>query len=383
MEKEDLEEICLELIDHYICHSLVMNEEEMFDCIYDLILMPFEDEENDDLEIDEIEEENIENAMYNAYEFYKIYYHHHYPNGNVNKEEKTIAQRIDELQNKPQPAQRSQEWKNYRYNLITASNAYKALGTIASINSLICEKCIEDDKPRQTNFNSSMHWGEKYEPISVEIYEKMYHTKIGDFGCIQHETYPFIGASPDGINICSESPLYGRMLEIKNVVSRTITGIPKKEYWIQMQLQMEVCDLNECDFLETKFVEYESERDYLADQTPGILKGYYMLFMTADMTPKYVYKPIDLVDHLEEWDEQQINHYESLHMQWISRYYWKLEVLSCVLVHRNRDWFAANIEQLSNVWNIILQERVNGEYIKRLPIKKNDLLDVKQINNII
>ena len=41
------------------------------------------------------------------------------------------------------------------------------------------------------------------------------------------------------------------MLEVKNPVSREITGMPKKAYWAQMEIQMEVWDLNECDFLET------------------------------------------------------------------------------------------------------------------------------------
>ena len=59
--------------------------------------------------------------------------------------------------------------------------------------------------------------------------------------------------------------LFGRMLEIKNVVSREITGIQKSEYWIQMQLQMEVCELNECDFLETKFIEYLSYEEFKED----------------------------------------------------------------------------------------------------------------------
>ena len=45
------------------------------------------------------------------------------------------------------------------------------------------------------------------------------------------------------------------MVEIKNVVSREITGIPVTKYWIQTQIQMEVCDLEECDFVETKFKE--------------------------------------------------------------------------------------------------------------------------------
>jgi len=55
------------------------------------------------------------------------------------------------------------------------------------------------------------------------------------------------------------------MIEVKNVVSRVITGIPKEDYYIQMQLQMEVCDLNECDFVETKFIEYDSYNDYIED----------------------------------------------------------------------------------------------------------------------
>ena len=56
----------------------------------------------------------------------------------------------------------------------------------------------------------------------------MNNTKISDFGCIQHEKYNYIGASPDGINTDPNSILYGRMLEIKNIVNRDITGIPKE-----------------------------------------------------------------------------------------------------------------------------------------------------------
>ena len=64
-----------------------------------------------------------------------------------------------------------------------------------------------------------MHWGQKYEPLSIMIYEKMYQTKIEDFGCIKHESHSFIGASPDGINIDKTNNRYGRMLEIKNIVN--------------------------------------------------------------------------------------------------------------------------------------------------------------------
>ena len=64
-----------------------------------------------------------------------------------------------------------------------------------------------------------------------------------------------------------DSNRYGRMLEIKNPTTREITGTPKREYWIQMQMQMGVCGLTECDFLETSFKEYESSEEFMSDGT--------------------------------------------------------------------------------------------------------------------
>ena len=132
---------------------------------------------------------------------------------------------------------------------------------------MIIEKCepININKFKCTNCNSPLHWGQKYEPLSVLYYEYINKSSVSEFGCIPHNKYSYLAASPDGIICDEESEIYGRMLEIKNVVSREITGIPKMEYWIQMQLQMEVCNLNECDFLETKFVEYINMEDYLED----------------------------------------------------------------------------------------------------------------------
>ena len=52
------------------------------------------------------------------------------------------------------------------------------------------------------------------------LYEKDKKTKIEDFGCLEHETIPYLAASPDGINVDPTSELYGRLLEIKNPVSR-------------------------------------------------------------------------------------------------------------------------------------------------------------------
>ena len=288
-------------------------------------------------------------------------------------------QKIIGLREIPQPQQRTPEWYQFRWNLITASNAWKAFESQSTINQLIYEKCqpikkFDDnngDDVKMVNTNSSLHWGQKYEPLSVLIYEHKYKTQVEDFGCIQHPIHKFIGASPDGINVDKNGDRYGRMLEIKNVVSRDINGIPKKEYWVQMQLQMEVCDLDECDFLETKFTEYSDYTAYKNDIISNEkMKGIIIYFHTKDGKPFYVYKPLSETD-ITKWEDDTISLYQSeeykyTYMKFI---YWKLEVFSCVLVLRNKEWFKNNIPQLEKVWKIIEQERITG-YEHRAPVKK-------------
>ena len=295
-------------------------------------------------------------------------------NNTANIDKVSIADKIEELRTIPQPIQRSQEWYEYRHNLITASNAYKAFESQSLKNQLIYEKClplknIDNDNNKPININSPLHWGQKYEPLSILIYETVYNTKIEEFGCIPHKQYDFLGASPDGIVINADSEKYGRMIEIKNPVSRVITGIPKKEYWIQMQLQMEVCDLDICDFMETKFVEIDDEELYYSDTDYIIindhhLKGILLYFSDTDNKPYYIYKPLTISNTTEinnKWVEEQIEYYENIkNMTWIKTIYWKLSNYSCITVKRDTSWFNSHIKQLEKLWNIILNERITG-----------------------
>ena len=74
----------------------------------------------------------------------------------------------------------------------------------------------------------------------------------------------------------------GLVIEIKNIFNREITGIPKLEYWVQTQIQMETCDLDKCDFVETRFKEFETEEEFYQDTTSEY-KGVILLeFCNAD-----------------------------------------------------------------------------------------------------
>lgn len=281
-----------------------------------------------------------------------------------------LSKQIAQLQTIPQPEQRTTEWYEFRNGLITASNLWKVFGSQAQVNSLIYEKCksVEPNAPefKSSSTTSPMHWGVKYEPITVMIYETMYQTKIGEFGCIQHPDYSFIGASPDGINIDPNSSRYGRMIEIKNIVNRDITGVPKEDYWIQTQIQMETCNLDKCDFVETRIKEYSTEDDFYADVATEY-KGTVLHFIKLDIdnndTPVYRYKPLDIPNekgHILEWTEatKQAARKEGLVL--FTTLYWYLNEFSCVLIERNHKWFDKAIGKIRDVWNIILSERTTG-----------------------
>ena len=49
--------------------------------------------------------------------------------------------------------------------------------------------------------------------------------------------------------------------------------------------------------------------------------------------------------------------------------YWKLEKMSCVLVHRDKQWFQYHVGQLERVWAIIEKERETG-FEHRAPNRK-------------
>ena len=368
----DFIESLLELMTFYIeQHPTAVSEPDFHDDfkehILEFVFLHFEDE----LYLNEMLEDDIDMMVEEALElfFITIMPIRSFSDTCIlsSPDKPVIENTINYLRSKPQPAQRTDDWYKFRHNLITASNAYKAFENQSTQNQLIYEKC-QPIKTAETvtvvNVNTTLHWGQKFEPLSVMIYEHLYNTKIEDFGCIQHDHYYFLGASPDGINVDPDSDRYGRMLEIKNIVNREINGIPKKEYWIQTQLQMEVCNLDECDFLETQFKEYDNHSDYINDVSlsPESLKGFFMYFSGKNGKPLYIYKPLTMnaEDDIMKWEEDNISCYEKEGLTWIKNIYWKLECISCVLILRNRLWFDQNIIAIQNTWEIIENERQTG-----------------------
>lgn len=205
----------------------------------------------------------IPNRSYSSFMFSKNTLQSLQDDSPKEEQKQEIKDRIEVLNQLELPEQKTEEWYAMRSRVLTATAISKLFSSEAKTNSVIYEKCLGESVYRPPlSLHDPRHWGNKYEPVTKSIYETIYNTRIQEYGCIPHSQYDFIAASPDGINVYPKSPKYGRMIEIKNIVNREITGDPSEEYWIQMQIQMEVCQLNICDFVETRIKEMDSEDEY-------------------------------------------------------------------------------------------------------------------------
>ena len=209
----------------------------------------------------------------------------------------------------PMYPQKSPEWFKQRQTKITASEAASCLfktnedcsGYIANhvcnfkmngkqLNSFnsreeyIVTKCLEFYEGSQYKDNHSTLHGKRFEDVAVKLYSNLKNTKVIEFGLLSHPTLDWLAASPDGI-----TP-NGIMLEIKcpNVRKIKPNEFPIY-YWVQMQIQLEVCDLDICDYIECDIKEVSEEDFYDVPDSklPGII-------LRKPGTEEYVYPPTNI-----------------------------------------------------------------------------------------
>ena len=292
--------------------------------------------------------------------------------------------------NKNLPLQRSKEWYEYRHDMITASDLLNATNTNASKRNIIIKKASPIDTSPQSSSGKACLHGKIFEPIATQLYEIKNNTKILEFGCIPHDNKKFhFGASPDGICSFDNDKYVGRMLEIKCPFSRVIEfGKIKEEYRQQMQGQMEVCDMEYCDFLECKIDKYACESEFYKDgdeykTEDGMEKGIILTYLNELNETKYIYpEKIGMnKEELYRWIEtkkEEINKQiknnndkndtirddsdteDELDNINYGIIWWKIKVYSCILVKRDREWFANIKPQIDDIWNEIEKRRITG-----------------------
>jgi putative phage-type endonuclease len=229
--------------------------------------------------------------------------------------------------------QRTEKWFAARKNMITASEASVALdcNIYQSSYDLMLKKLYQVDVEIS---HEATEWGNMFEPIAIQFYEFMKKESVLSMGLVPHSKYKWLGASPDGLL------LSGKILEIKCPITRSIGGETPLPYWIQIQIQMEVCNIDTCDYLECQFYQYKNELEYSKDITSEEMKG------EICVKNKVVY--------------------------------WKLIDCALKTINRDQDWFANNIVSLQKFYEKLTFYKESG--IKQLyNDTKNSMYQKKRI----
>jgi putative phage-type endonuclease len=290
----------------------------------------------------------------------------------------SIKEKVENLKRLELPEQRSKEWFEMRSNILTASSLADALGKghFNTREGLLIDKTSKEEKPFFTN--DIIQWGVKYEPTATTFYENINHLKIIELGLVPHPEFKIFGASPDGI--CDiDSPQYyaGRMLEIKCPPIRKFTEEVPEHYWMQMQGQLETCDLVECDFLQVKVIEYSSEEEYQNDKflmydnnekigyaSTGYPKGLVLTFLSKNEKGNTVYEYeyaefYQTFEQLKEWSstiiEQEKYKNKECKFNW-----WKIQRYECTLVGRDRQWWLETMPKIIDFWDDVEHYRKIG-----------------------
>jgi putative phage-type endonuclease len=304
----------------------------------------------------------------------------------------TLYNNMIKLKKLKLPEQRSEEWYKIRENLLTASSLADALGKghFQTRDGLLINKTSERKEIDKKSRNI-MEWGVKYEPVATQFYEHLYNVKIIEFGLIPHPELSVFGASPDGIcDIYSPNGYTGRMLEIKCPPRREFTHEVPKHYWMQMQGQLEVCDLEECDFFQVKLEEYFDINEYEKDllfidriqhglTSDGLPKGLVISYKENESDHiEYVYSPwLSSLDDINNWSNKFISELDKKYSI-IEQKWWKITRYECTLVRRDKEWWLSVTPEIIKFWSEVVhyrkvgneevQKRINGR--KRGPRKK-------------
>lgn len=261
---------------------------------------------------------------------------------------------LEELKKIPIVEQRTQEWYDARKTLITASDFAQALGEGKfGTQKQFYQKKSGYETEKFDPYVAPLKWGCMFECVASDIYAKRNNVSVHEFGLLRHPTISYFGASPDGITD------HGIMLEIKCPFKRKITGEVPQQYFYQVQGQLDVCGLNECDYLECEFVTEHDDFWGTFDEYPFEQGVIIELPKDTDVVPVYKYSPQDAnKTDLKTWTTLNATPGCVVHE-------WRLKQYNVVRIYRDDEFLKEKLEQLKPVWDNIVRYRADKACYER------------------
>jgi hypothetical protein len=251
----------------------------------------------------------------------------------------------------PQVPQRTQEWYLQGKSVLTASEFGNLFGSPRAIRQLAFQKVLPQTMSSSSNRLACLthemgpfDWGIRFEPVVKQILAERWGVTIMDSGRLMHPTDPLLAASPDGlITEATDSARIGRLIEIKCPISREIGDTIPFEYWCQMQIQMEVTGIEECEYVEVKIDSISPKKADLSGSTPD---GYLWLFQSSTTCQmSYAYTEAEK----DEFTKNGLDLIETIP--------WRLAKFYSKTVTRDRAWFEGTAKLREDFWSIVGQAR--------------------------
>ena len=206
---------------------------------------------------------------------------------------------------------------------------------------------------------TAFDWGIRFEPVVKALYESRHLSTVAEVGRLRHPTLARCAASPDGI--VHAGPRAGRLLEIKCPVTREPGSTVPDDYYAQIQQQLEVCDLELCDYVEVKFRAPYSSAVTMAVEGPvqegmsGIVWRLDREDATGVTSSRYLYETPGSVP---EVPSETLLPGEVV----MERVVYEVITWNEITVRRNRDWWLAALPKIEAFWTDVEAAR-RGAFI--------------------
>jgi putative phage-type endonuclease len=266
--------------------------------------------------------------------------------------------KLAELRAYPYIAQRTDEWYNLRKQRLTASDTAQAIGKgkFGNRDQLI-QKKVAEVMPNPPAFKQmpAMKWGVMFEAMAMRCYQQRNNNvPVYEFGLIPHPTLDCYGASPDGITAL------GIMTEIKCPFKRKITGEVPDYYELQMQGQMAVCSLKECDYIECEMQVFENADDYFLMLDNEIKDHGVICEFIKDGETTYEYSPECLTPkEAYNWARaiSTTKMKADASMDLVRMHMWKLKQIMVQRVVFDEDRWHDLVPKLKGFWSDVVEAR--------------------------
>ena len=266
---------------------------------------------------------------------------------------------LDELLSRKQTEQRTAEWYEQMSTILSASELGNLFGSERQRAKFVVSKSLPPVPRFQplavpSDRMSPFDWGIRFEPVVKLIYEHKYGVTLKELGRLKHPVDPRCSASPDGLVYhCPLRQRTGRLIEIKCPVTRELDGSIPKDYYAQMQMQLHVTGLKQCDYVEAVFSSRYNQMP--TKEGPSLYDGFIAVLRTEEPVQgqdfHYVYSPVNPSMEWKPDTEEEV----------IEIIPWRLYQWEEKLVQRNEDWWVSIQPMMEAFWADV-EKAKRGEF---------------------